>query len=71
MIYSQYDISAVDISANNTERNDTMPNSKYPPLTEAVYYILLSLYTPLHGYGIMQNVQSVIRGKKKRDKKGG
>ena len=25
-------------------------------LTEAVYYILLSLYTPLHGYGIMQTV---------------
>ena len=24
-------------------------------LTEAVYYILLSLYSPLHGYGIMQN----------------
>ncbi len=25
-------------------------------LTEAVYYILLSLYSPMHGYGIMQNV---------------
>lgn len=25
-------------------------------LTEAVFYILLSLDTPLHGYGIMQNV---------------
>lgn len=25
-------------------------------LTEAVYYILLSLYEPLHGYGIIQNV---------------
>lgn len=25
-------------------------------LTEAVYYILLSLYQPMHGYGIMQNV---------------
>lgn len=63
MIYLQYDISAVDISANNTERNDTMPNSKYPPLTEAVYYILLSLYTPLHGYGIMQNVQKMTNGR--------
>lgn len=28
-------------------------------LTEAVYYILLSLYTPLHGYGIMQNVKTL------------
>ena len=26
-------------------------------LTEAVFYILLSLDTPLHGYGIMQNVE--------------
>lgn len=25
-------------------------------LTEAVYYILLSLYKPMHGYGIIQNV---------------
>jgi len=40
-----------------------MPNSKYPPLTEAVYYILLSLYTPLHGYGIMQNVQKMTNGR--------
>jgi DNA-binding PadR family transcriptional regulator len=28
-------------------------------LTEAVYYILLSLYKPLHGYGIMQNVKDL------------
>ena len=28
-------------------------------LTEAVFYILLSLDTPLHGYGIMQNVESL------------
>lgn len=27
------------------------------PLTEAVYYILLSLYSPMHGYGIMQNIK--------------
>jgi len=26
-------------------------------LTEAVFYILLSLYYPMHGYGIMQNVR--------------
>jgi len=25
-------------------------------LTEGVYYILLSLFSPMHGYGIMQNV---------------
>lgn len=28
-------------------------------LTEAVFYILLSLYEPMHGYGIMQNVSKL------------
>ncbi len=28
-------------------------------LTEAVYYILLSLMKPLHGYGIMQKVSEM------------
>lgn len=28
-------------------------------LTEAVYYILLSLLTPRHGYGIMQNTEAL------------
>ena len=32
-------------------------------LTEAVYYILLSLMTPLHGYGIMQNVERLSGGR--------
>lgn len=32
-------------------------------LTEAVYYILLSLDQPLHGYGIMQNVEQLSRGR--------
>lgn len=32
-------------------------------LTEAVYYILLSLYEPLHGYGIIQNVDSMSNGR--------
>lgn len=27
-----------------------------PPLTEALFYILLSVRTPNHGYGIIQNV---------------
>ncbi|GAB6109416.1 PadR family transcriptional regulator [Fusibacter bizertensis] len=30
-------------------------------LTEAVYYILLSLLAPMHGYGIMQNVKQLSR----------
>jgi len=32
-------------------------------LTEAVYYILLSLFNPLHGYGIMQNTESMSGGR--------
>ena len=34
-------------------------------LTEAVYYILLSLMQPLHGYGIMQNVEKLSGGRLK------
>lgn len=32
-------------------------------LTEAVYYILLSLYCPLHGYGIMQKTEQLSGGR--------
>ena len=32
-------------------------------LTEAVYYILLSLLEPMHGYGIMQNVEGLSGGR--------
>ena len=32
-------------------------------LTEAVYYILLSLMEPRHGYGIMQNVEVLSEGR--------
>ena len=34
-----------------------------PALTEAVYYILLSLMQPMHGYGIMQNVEKLSGGR--------
>lgn len=34
-------------------------------LTEAVYYILLSLLTPMHGYGIMQNVEQLSHSRVK------
>ena len=37
-----------------------MPN---PALTEAVYYILISLLEPLHGYGIIQNVEQLSDGR--------
>lgn len=32
-------------------------------LTEAVYYILLSLREPLHGYGIMQQTEQLSHGR--------
>ena len=34
-----------------------------PALTEATYYILLSLYTPQHGYGIMQQAEALSHGR--------
>ena len=34
-------------------------------LTEGVYYILLSLYSPLHGYGIMQKTDELSSGRVK------
>lgn len=38
-------------------------SNKIGALTEAVYYILLSLCTPMHGYGIMQNVEILSNGR--------
>ena len=39
-------------------------------LTEAVFYILLSLDTPLHGYGIMQNVEHLSGGRVRLTERG-
>lgn len=36
--------------------------SKYLPLSEATFYILLSLTEPMHGYGVMQKVEAISRG---------
>ena len=32
-------------------------------LTESTYYIMLALYRPAHGYGIMQQVEEMSRGR--------
>lgn len=40
-----------------------MNNKETITLTEAVYYILISLQQPLHGYGIMQNVERLSNGR--------
>jgi DNA-binding PadR family transcriptional regulator len=36
--------------------------TKFLPLSEATYYILLSLVEPLHGYGVMQKIESISDG---------
>lgn len=38
---------------------------KYIPLTEATYYILLSMVEPIHGYKLMQNVEVMTLGQVK------
>ena len=35
----------------------------YQALTESTYYILLSLVTPQHGYGIMQQTEKLSGGR--------
>lgn len=41
-----------------------MTNSKESlPLTEAIYYILLALHQPMHGYGIIQFVKEISNGR--------
>jgi DNA-binding PadR family transcriptional regulator len=41
----------------------TQSNIKeYLPLTEATYYIMLSLIEPLHGYAVMQKVEQISQG---------
>ena len=33
------------------------------PMTEAMYYILLALLKPAHGYGMMQRITELSRGR--------
>ncbi|MBI9012694.1 MAG: PadR family transcriptional regulator [Clostridiales bacterium] len=39
--------------------------NKFSPLTESMYYILVSLIKPLHGYGIIKNVEEMSSGRVK------
>lgn len=36
--------------------------SKYLPLSESTFFILLALVEPLHGYAVMQKVESLSNG---------
>ena len=38
---------------------------KFSPLTEATFYILLSLNKPLHGYGIIKKVEGLTNSRLK------
>ena len=55
--------SSDDISAIFITEVDPMAGQENMALTEPVYYILLSLTQPLHGYGIMQKVEEMSRGR--------
>lgn len=55
-------ISKDDISLDNIGGRSKLENIA---LTEATYYILLALYDPQHGYGIMQEVEELSRGRVK------
>ncbi len=39
--------------------------TQHSPLTEGVYYILLALYEPRHGYGIIQLTEQLTNGRVK------
>ena len=54
-------ISSTDITEKDISKGDI--NLEYIALTEAVFYILLSLEKPLHGYGIMQNAEKLSNGR--------
>ena len=36
--------------------------AKYLPLSEATFYVMAALDTPLHGYAIMQKVEAISEG---------
>jgi DNA-binding MarR family transcriptional regulator len=52
-------IKKIDKEASVSGHNDI---NQYLPLTESTYYILLALAEPMHGYGVMQNVDSLSEG---------
>jgi DNA-binding PadR family transcriptional regulator len=61
-IISKNDITINDIPIFDTRMVLMMSDknvNKYLPLTEATYYIMLSLIEPLHGYRVMQKVKEI------------
>ena len=60
-IISIIDISTIDILFGD----DIMAKEQLKTLTEPMYYILLTLSEPQHGYGIMQEVERRTEGRVK------
>lgn len=56
-------VAVTNAAANETDLTGREQRMESIALTEAVYYILLSLDTPLHGYGIMQNAERLSGGR--------
>jgi len=57
-------VSAFDITMFNITQSDMNSNDN-KVLTEAVFYTLLALFSPLHGYGIMQETEKMSHGRLK------
>ena len=47
------------ISGTDEQMDTEKLQNKYLPMTEAAYYVLISLNKPRHGYGIMQHVNDI------------
>ncbi len=47
----------------NEKRKRVIDMGESIALTESTYYILLALYKPQHGYGIMQQVEELSKGR--------
>ena len=55
-------MSILDIADNDTRGPMDINYSRYLPLSEATFYVLVALDEPLHGYAIMQKVESISEG---------
>jgi len=57
-------MSALDIPGNVIQKGAGLDinYTKYLPLSEATYYVLAALQEPLHGYALMQKVDTMSEG---------
>ena len=46
-----------------THNKEVVPVAEQAPMTEAMYYILLALLKPGHGYGMMQRIKELSGGR--------